>query len=90
MIIRLQNKILNIIKMKNILIVGGSKGIGNAILLQQIRKQSRNQHKQKCPDVSHDNLTLFIRRVLKDELPNRQHRHLIYCPGSINLKPIAA
>jgi hypothetical protein len=28
--------------------------------------------------------------VLKDELPNRQYRHLIYCPGSINLKPIGS
>jgi NAD(P)-dependent dehydrogenase (short-subunit alcohol dehydrogenase family) len=55
--------------MKNILIVGGSKGIGNAILLQQLENNRVINISRNAPEVSHDNLTHYSLDVLKDELP---------------------
>jgi hypothetical protein len=58
--------------------------------LQQL-ENNRVINKQKCPEVSHDNLTHYSLDVLKDELPQIDNIDtLIYCPGSINLKPIGA
>lgn len=77
--------------MKNIVIIGGSKGIGHEILKQQLAKNnqvfnlSRNE-----PEVSNINLHHFDFDVLHDTLPEIENIDtLIYCPGSINLKPIA-
>lgn len=75
--------------MKTILIVGGSKGIGNAILknladIHQIINLSRSK-----PDFNHNNLKHYSVDVLNDELPEIEKLDsIIYCPGSINLKPI--
>ncbi|MEM9647219.1 MAG: SDR family oxidoreductase [Bacteroidota bacterium] len=75
--------------MKKIVIVGGSKGIGAAILEKlvaenQIVNLSRTEPKSKSSNVVH-----FGCDVLKDELPDIDEVDvLIYCPGSINLKPI--
>ena len=42
------------------------------------------------PEITHQNLTHFSCDVLTGELPNiLQADGLIYCPGSINLKPIS-
>jgi NAD(P)-dependent dehydrogenase (short-subunit alcohol dehydrogenase family) len=78
--------------MKNIVIIGGSKGIGFEILKQQIAQNntvfnlSRNE-----PEVSNINLTHFDINVLQDTLPEIENIDtLIYCPGSINLKPIGS
>jgi 3-oxoacyl-[acyl-carrier protein] reductase len=77
--------------MKNILIVGGSKGIGNAILLQQLENNRVINISRNAPEVSHANLTHYSLDVLKDELPQIDNIDtLIYCPGSINLKPIGS
>jgi len=77
--------------MKNIVIIGGSKGIGNAILLQQLESNFVYNISRNAPDVSHPNLKHFSVNVLKDELPIIENIDvLIYCPGSINLKPIAS
>jgi short-subunit dehydrogenase involved in D-alanine esterification of teichoic acids len=54
--------------MKNILIVGGSKGIGNAILLQQL-ENNRVINISRNALTSHANLTHYSLDVLKDELP---------------------
>jgi short-subunit dehydrogenase len=74
--------------MKKYIIVGGSKGIGNAILLQQLENNrviniSRNALKFHT-------MTHYSLDVLKDELQIDNIDTLIYCPGSINLKPIGA
>ena len=75
--------------MKNILIVGGSKGIGNAILLQQLEQNKVYNISRNAPEVTHDNLTHFSLNVLEDALPEiASIDTIIYCPGSINLKPI--
>lgn len=77
--------------MKNILIIGGSKGIGNAILMQQLETNRVHNISRNAPDVSHPNLTHYSLDVLKDELPAIENIDtLIYCPGSINLKPIGS
>lgn len=77
--------------MKNIVIIGGSKGIGNAILMQQLETNLVYNISRNAPDVSHANLTHYPLDVLKDELPSIENIDtLIYCPGSINLKPIGS
>lgn len=77
--------------MKNIVIIGGSKGIGNAILLQQLENNLVHNISRNAPEVSHPNLTHYQLDVLKDELPTIENIDaLIYCPGSINLKPISS
>jgi|TARA_B110000014_G_C20105358_1_gene581117 NAD(P)-dependent dehydrogenase (short-subunit alcohol dehydrogenase family) len=74
--------------MKTILIVGGSKGIGKALVddlkdTHKIINFSRNEIEQ------HENITHHSLDVLNDELPEIDEIDgLVYCPGSINLKPI--
>ena len=75
--------------MKNIVIIGGSKGIGSAILMQQLQSNQVINISRTAPDVSHSNLTHYAVDVLQDPLPDIENVDtLIYCPGSINLKPI--
>ena len=75
--------------MKKIVIIGGSKGIGNAILLQQLESHKVYNLSRTSPEISHPNLTHFPVDVLRDDLPEIENIDaLIYCPGSINLKPI--
>lgn len=75
--------------MNKILIIGGSKGIGNAILQQQLENNQVYNISRSSPEISHPNLVHFSIDVLQDELPDLDIiDSLIYCPGSINLKPI--
>lgn len=75
--------------MKNIAIIGGSKGIGNAILNQQLKNNFVYNLSRTAPDILHPNLFHFSIDVLQDNLPELDSiDSLIYCPGSITLKPI--
>jgi 3-oxoacyl-[acyl-carrier protein] reductase len=77
--------------MKNIVIIGGSKGIGNAILLQQLESNQVHNISRNAPAISHPNLKHYSLDVLQDALPEIENIDvLIYCPGSINLKPISS
>ena len=77
--------------MKKILIIGGSKGIGNAILLQQLESNRVYTISRTTPEITHSNLTHFSLDVLQDTLPEiADLDSLIYCPGSITLKPMAS
>ena len=77
--------------MKKILIIGGSKGIGNAILLQQLESNVVYTISRNAPEITHPNLTHFSLDVLQDTLPEIEELdNLIYCPGSITLKPIGS
>ena len=77
--------------MKNIVIIGGSKGIGNAILLQQLETNLVHNISRNAPEVVHPNLIHYSLDVLQDTLPDIGNIDtLIYCPGSINLKPITS
>lgn len=76
--------------MAKILIIGGSKGIGNALLKQLIDKHQIINISRTKPDISHLNLTHHNCDILLDELPNIEEvDSIVYCPGSINLKPIS-
>ena len=77
--------------MKNIVIIGGSKGIGSAILLQQLETNTVYNISRNTPEITHPNLKHFSLDILKDTLPEIESIDtLIYCPGSINLKPIGS
>lgn len=75
--------------MKNIVIIGGSKGIGKAILERQIQHNYVHNLSRSQPEISNSNLKHYSVNILEDELPNIDEVDtLIYCPGSITLKPI--
>jgi 3-oxoacyl-[acyl-carrier protein] reductase len=77
--------------MKNIVIIGGSKGIGSAILLQQLETNQVFNISRTAPEIEHPNLIHYPIDVLNDVLPEIVNiDSLIYCPGSINLKPISS
>ena len=77
--------------MKNIVIIGGSKGIGSAILLQQLESNMVYNISRNSPDITHPNLKHYSLDVLQETLPEIENIDtLIYCPGSINLKPIGS
>ena len=76
--------------MRKIIIIGGSKGIGNAIVNTLVDDHQIVNISRTKPDKNHSNLTHFSLDILADELPDIDEADsLIYCPGSINLKPIA-
>jgi NAD(P)-dependent dehydrogenase (short-subunit alcohol dehydrogenase family) len=76
--------------MKTIVIIGGSKGIGKALLKSMLKQHNVINISRTEPDFVHQNLTHYSCDVLHDELPELNAvDKLIYCPGSINLKPIS-
>lgn len=75
--------------MEKVLIIGGSKGIGSAILLQQLQTKQVYNISRTAPEITHPNLIHYSLNVLNDIFPEIENiDSLIYCPGSINLKPI--
>ena len=74
--------------MKKIIIIGGSKGIGKAITESLLNDHQVINISRTSPEIQHDNLSHFSCDVLTDDLPEIDTADgLIYCPGSINLKP---
>ncbi|MEZ4935166.1 MAG: SDR family oxidoreductase [Saprospiraceae bacterium] len=78
---------------KNYLVVGGSSGIGLSLVKKlsaeghQVLVISRNaQTLSHLPNVTHLEKDLLTDEVLEGELPEALDG-LVYCPGSINLKP---
>lgn len=72
--------------MKTIVVVGGSSGIGKAII-------TKLKHTHKIINISRtapsniENIKHYACDVTKEELPELEEVHgLVYCPGSINLK----
>ena len=75
--------------MKNILIVGGSKGIGEQVLSEMILENHIINLSRSLPKISNTNLSNYTVDILHDELPDLEKLDsIVYCPGSINLKPI--
>ncbi|MFT4805338.1 MAG: 3-oxoacyl-[acyl-carrier protein] reductase [Psychroserpens sp.] len=75
--------------MKTYIVVGGSKGIGNAIVQSLLENNKVINISRSKPDYTHDNLTHHDCDILNDDLPEIANADgLVYCPGSINLKPI--
>ena len=73
--------------MKTILIIGGSQGIGKAIL-DQLKESHSILNISRSEIEAHPNVTHYSCDVLNDELPviDGEIHGLVYCPGSINLK----
>ncbi|WP_396601540.1 SDR family NAD(P)-dependent oxidoreductase [Algibacter sp. R77976] len=76
--------------MKTIIVVGGSKGIGKALIEKLLAYCNVVNISRSTPEISHKNLTHHSCDVTQDELPEIDMADgLVYCPGSINLKPIS-
>ena len=76
--------------MKTIIVIGGSKGIGNAIINKLLKHSKVINISRTSRKETHANLTHYSCDVIKEELPEIESADgLIYCPGSINLKPIS-
>ncbi|MFT5435956.1 MAG: 3-oxoacyl-[acyl-carrier protein] reductase [Ulvibacter sp.] len=76
--------------MRTVVIIGGSKGIGNAILHNLLESYKIINISRSVPETVHNNLTHYCCDILIDELPDLDTvDSLVYCPGSINLKPFS-
>ena len=75
--------------MGKIVIIGGSKGIGSEIINCLIESNQITNISRTVPITTHKNLSHHTCDILTDDLPDVDAIDtLIYCPGSINLKPI--
>ena len=75
--------------MKKILVIGGSRGIGQQIINELIKDNLIINFSRNNPELNHDNLTHHTIDILTSDLPDIEDVFtVIYCPGSINLKPI--
>ncbi|HKK88165.1 MAG TPA: hypothetical protein VJ917_04895, partial [Saprospiraceae bacterium] len=75
--------------MKRYCIIGASHGIGEQIGKLLAKDNKVVNISRTKPQWSHDNLTHYEADVTKDELPDLEALDgLVYCPGTINLKPI--
>jgi len=81
----------NIIKMKNILLIGGSYGIGLAIIKELENKNNVFVASRTAEAIDHLNVTHIPFDVTTDSLDVSKLPAiidgLVYCPGSINLRP---
>ncbi|TYA78403.1 SDR family NAD(P)-dependent oxidoreductase [Seonamhaeicola marinus] len=76
--------------MDTLIVIGGSKGIGKAIVEQSLAHHKVINVSRTAPDITHEHLTHYDCDVTTDELPElNEASKLVYCPGSINLKPIS-
>ena len=76
--------------MKTIIVVGGSKGIGKALVEKLLAHSNVINISRSTPEISHQNLTHYSCDIIQNDLPEIESADgLVYCPGSINLKPIA-
>ena len=75
--------------MDKLLIVGGSSGIGRSIIDLVIEQYQVINLSRSEPDLQHDHLEHHKVDVLSDDIPKFENvSKIIYCPGTINLKPI--
>ena len=76
--------------MGKVLIIGGTKGIGKAIVSEIIEEHEVVCLSRNISDFTHNNYKHIKFDVLNDECPEIESLDtLIYCPGTINLKPIS-
>jgi 3-oxoacyl-[acyl-carrier protein] reductase len=76
--------------MKTIVVIGGSKGIGNSLVTKLVSYCKVINISRTPPVYTHANLKHYSCDILSDELPEIVMADgLVYCPGSINLKPIS-
>ena len=76
--------------MRHILIIGGTKGIGKAIIDLLIEENKITCMSRNVSDYNHENYNHLQLDATLDNFPNLEKiDSLVYCPGSINLKPIS-
>lgn len=74
--------------MKTILVIGGSSGIGKAIVQNHLNTHQVIVFSRNAPDFTAKNLTHYTVDVVNDNFPELPTMdQLVYCPGSIQLKP---
>lgn len=74
---------------KKIIIIGGSKGIGRATVQALLPNFEVVSISRSSAGIQEEGFSEFNLDVLKDDLPDIDRVDgLVYCPGSINLKPI--
>ena len=76
--------------MRHILIIGGTKGIGKAIIDLLIEENKITCMSRNVSDYNHVNYNHIQLDATLDNFPDLDKiDSLVYCPGSINLKPIS-
>lgn len=76
--------------MKHLVIIGGSKGIGLETIKALLDDHKIYNLSRSVPNIQHANLTHHTCDITQDALPHfTEVDGLIYCPGSINLKPFS-
>jgi len=76
--------------MKTIAIIGGSSGIGKSLVNIEKDRNKVVMIQRNASGVISDNVTEYLVDVLNEELPDLESLDtLVYCPGSINLKPFS-
>jgi len=76
--------------MRHILIIGGTKGIGKAIIDLLIEENNITCMSRNVSDYNHVNYNHIQLDATLDNFPDLEKiDSLVYCPGSINLKPIS-
>jgi len=76
--------------MKTIGIIGGSSGIGRALIELEKDRNKIIGIQRNPTGILHENVSEHCLNVLTDELPELETLDaLVYCPGSINLKPFS-
>ena len=77
--------------MRNILIIGGTKGIGKAIVDLLVNENNVICMSRNSTEFSHNNYSHITFDSTVDEFPDFEKVDtLIYCPGTINLKPFGS
>ena len=77
--------------MSTLLIIGASHGIGRALLEKELDNRKCINISRTSANIEHPNLEEVLMDVLSDELPELTDiGSIVYCPGSINLKPISS
>ena len=76
--------------MKTYIVIGGSRGIGLSLVKLLLDNNKVINISRNSPNLNHDNFTHHSVDILHDELPELEKCDgLVYCPGSINLKPVS-
>lgn len=75
----------------DLIIIGGSKGIGHSIINKELPHRTIHNISRSGP-LDNSNVKHYPTDILEDELPDIEptYSSLVYCPGSINLKPISS
>jgi len=76
--------------MRTVLVVGGSRGIGKEVVKKLLIDNKVVSISREASDLEHENLTQIEIDAIKGELPEIEEVDgLVYCPGTINLKPFS-